>query len=229
MFEVASVRLGTRPPGEREKIEAHPGSLMMRGVRMRACIMWAYSVKDYQISGPGSLGSPGWLGRELDVYDIAAKTAEGTPVPDLRRMLQVLLADRVKLAVHRETKEVRSYALALGKKGSGPNLHSSEAGGQSDFNMKQPALTMRNITMSEFADFLSGPMHAPVVDKSGLQGPFDLTIDVTPYQESKAGSADQEYAFLTALAKQLGLILTKTTLPLEILVVDHVERIPTGN
>ena len=91
----------------------------MRNVRLTSCIKWAYSVQDYQISGPG------WLNTER--FDIIAK-AEG-PAPDnqLRSMLQALLAERFKLALHRQTKELAAYALTIGK--NGHKLHPSESDG----------------------------------------------------------------------------------------------------
>ena len=105
-FDVASIRLSE--PG-RESIEHVPGSLTMRHVRLTACIRWAYGIQEYQVSGPG------WL-NDIRV-DIVAKA--GTPVPEaeLRRMLQTLLTERFKLAVHRQAKEIPALILTLGKNG----------------------------------------------------------------------------------------------------------------
>jgi len=116
-FDVASVKLTTsiRPGYGNEHIVARPGNLTMSNVRLRAMIKWAYDVKDYQISGPSWLGLPGWLGGDLARYEVLAKAPAETPVATLRLMLQKLLADRFKLALHRETREVPAYALTVTK------------------------------------------------------------------------------------------------------------------
>src|SRR5580698_962517 len=103
-FEVASVRAGQ--PG-RESIETGPASLTMRNARLSACIRWAYGVQDVQVSGPA------WLN---DVwFDIFAKSAREVKVAELRAMLQTLLSDRFKLAVHRDSKEMTALVLTVSK------------------------------------------------------------------------------------------------------------------
>ncbi len=122
-FDVASIKpnqMGNAggEKSERENITVSPEGVMMRNVSLRSCLRWAYDVKDFQISGPG------WLASEK--YDIAAKTAPPTSAGQLRLMMQTLLADRFKLALHRETKDLPVYALVVGK--NGPKFHESAAG-----------------------------------------------------------------------------------------------------
>jgi uncharacterized protein (TIGR03435 family) len=228
-FEVASVKLLATVAGGQlvgaENIVAHPGSLSMRNVRLRSCIKWAYNLKEYQLDGPSWLGAPGWLGSDVGRYDIVAKAAENTPVPELRQMLQALLVDRFKLAVHRETREVHSYALVVVR--SGPELHPSAApNGEREIVPQGPVLSFRRMTLAEFAEFVSGPLGAPVLDMTNLSGQFDFKIDVSPYESDKA---DQQYAFIKAIQEQLGLKLDSRKSPIETLVIDHMEKVPTEN
>jgi uncharacterized protein (TIGR03435 family) len=223
-FAVASVRLipveQTSVPGAvRQSIEAHPGSLTMKNVRMWGLVKWAYDLKEYQISGVDRLAT--------EHYNVVAKAEEGAPVPQLRVMLQNLLASRFKLVVHRETKEVRGYELVVAKGGS--KLHNSDPHSLSDTEMKGTAVRFRRISMTEFADWLSGPMHAPVIDKTNIAGQFDLTIDVGPYEGPNAAKDEQQYAFLAALEKQLGLKVQSAKTSVEYFIVDHADKVPADN
>jgi uncharacterized protein (TIGR03435 family) len=231
-FEVASVKPTPPPaPGQPmgpESIVSHPGSLAMRNVRLRSCIKWAYNLKEYQLSGPNWLGSPGWLGSDVGRYDIVAKAAEGTAVPELRVMLQALLADRFKLAVHREPRDVPAYALLVVK--SGPALHTSEVPtGESRIIPQGPVLAFQNTTIAEFAEWVSGPLGMPVLDMTNLSGRFDFKIDASPYASPASAKEDQEYAFVKAIQDQLGLKLDRRKSQVETLVIDHVEKTPTDN
>ena len=226
-FEVSSVKAVEHAAGQpygSENISAHPGSLTMRNVRLRACIKWAYGVREYQIAGPASLGSPGWMA--VDRYDVIAKAPGETPVAELRVMLQTLLVERFKLAVHREEREVPSYALVLVK--AGPNLHASDSSDAGvGMNAKGSALSIRKISMPEFAEFLSGPMGVPVMDETKLEGRFDLNLDTAPY--APATRDDEEAAMITAIREQLGLRLERRKSPIQMLVVDRVAAAPTEN
>lgn len=103
-FEVASVKVSQvgRAGGEgsrRERVDHTPGSLTMRNVTLKSATAWAYEVKSYQVSGMG------WM--ETERYDVVGKTASEVPEEQLRLMLQNLLANRFKLAFHREEKVLR--------------------------------------------------------------------------------------------------------------------------
>jgi uncharacterized protein (TIGR03435 family) len=222
-FEVASVRLiplsQTSVPGAvRQSIEAHPGSLIMRNVRMWGLVKWANDLKEYQISGVERLAA--------EHYNVEAM-AEGAPVPQLRVMLQNLLTSRFKLTAHRETKEVRGYELVVAK--GGAQLRNSHLETASDIEMKGTAVLLRKTSLTEFADWLSGPMRAPVIDKTAIEGQFDLSIDVEPYQSPNATQEEQQYAFVTTMEKQLGLKLQSTKISVEYFIVDHADKLPAEN
>jgi len=105
-FEVASIRVA-QPA--RESIEFGPASLTMRSVRLDGAIRWAYGVQDPQVIGPD------WMRDAW--FDIFAKSAIEVKVGELREMLRALLAERFKLAVHRDSKELTALVLSVSKNG----------------------------------------------------------------------------------------------------------------
>jgi uncharacterized protein (TIGR03435 family) len=197
----------------------------MQNVRLNSALKWAYQLQDYQISGPA------WLKSER--YDIFAKT--GTPVPEeeLRRRLQSLLADRFKLKCHRETKVLPAFALVVAK--DGPKFERAVGGGESRITpvgKQQPGFTLEvlNTSISQLADRISGSMGAPVVDMTGLKDSYNFTLDISRYIPGDSLNPEDMPAILSqAVQEQLGLKLTPKKLPLEILVVDRVEQVPTAN
>jgi uncharacterized protein (TIGR03435 family) len=200
----------------------------MRNVRLTACIRWAYGVQEYQVSGPG------WLN---DVrVDIVAKA--GTPVPEaeLRRMLQTLLAERFKLAVHRQAKEIPALILTLGK--NGHKLEATEIEGSPSFRTGKLTLTGKGATLGQLTEFLSRELRNPVIDATGLTGRFNYAVDINPYfteEMRKSGGAnegpppDGPSIVAQAIQAQLGLKLDSKKSPVEMLVVDRMEKVPTEN
>jgi uncharacterized protein (TIGR03435 family) len=230
-FEVASVKpsLIGRAGGEgsrREKIDHTPGSLTMRNVSMKSCIQWAYDVKNFQVSGPG------WL--ETERYDVAGKAADPVPEAQLRLMLQTLLGDRFKLTLHREEKVLPVYALVVGK--NGPKFKESETEGDSAFQPgksgKLSASAVRT-TMPQLADLLSGPLRLPVIDQTGLKGRYDFNVDVAEYManesQMKEAKSDPAAIIFAVLQEQLGLKLESKKSPIQMLVIDTAEKVPTEN
>jgi uncharacterized protein (TIGR03435 family) len=204
-FEAASVKPNTSGSGH-STTDVDGNTLQMTNRTLRQIIMWAYDLSADQISGPP------WL--ETEHFDIVAKTASGSPKPV---MMQALLADRFKLAAHTETKEFQVYALVVAQ--NGPKMKKA-APGDDDMNSSSGHATAHSVTMDHLAAFLSRPrmgLGRPVVDKTGLAGVFDFTLSWTPE------------AIFTAIEEQLGLKLEPQKAPIEILIVDHAEKIPTEN
>jgi uncharacterized protein (TIGR03435 family) len=223
-FEVASIRASQFQSidGEgslRESIDISTDGVTMRNVTLQSCIGWAYSVQGFQVTGV--LGS--------DRFDIAAKAAAPATAPTLRAMLGSLLAERFKLAVHWDTKERKSLALVVAK--GGPKLRSSEEGGPGVLKPNKGSMVAQHTSMSEFIGTLSGPLRSPVVDKTGLTGRYDFTVDLSSYfADVKPGEQpDMTAIVMSALREQLGLNLESRKETVEILVIDHVERIPSQN
>jgi len=214
-FEVASIK--PNPTGGGHSDTDVDGNLLrMKNVTLKACITWAYRFTDSQISGPD------WLASER--FDITAKTESGPPKPE---MLAAVLEERFKLAVHRETKEMTEYALVVAK--SGPKLKKVDPG-EGDTTSRRGHLTATRLSMNALARFLAGPnvrLGRPVVNKTGLDGVFDFNLDWTP--EGAEPKNDAPPSIFVALQEQLGLKLEAQKGPVEVLVVDHVEKAPTEN
>ncbi len=185
------------------------------------------------------VGGPAWM--ESDKFDITGRPqAEGTPSStQLRGMIRSILESRFKLTTHREKREMPAYALTVG--GGTPKLARNETNPNGP-----PALLFKglgvlpavNATMSEFAGVLQlAVLDRPVIDRTGLQGRFDFTLSWTP-DESQFRSmgvqvpppaADAKLPGLfTAIQEQLGLRLERVNAPVEVIVIDRVER-PSEN
>ena len=231
-FEVASIRLHTGPlivsgldiSGSRVTISASTVSDLIIG---------AYGLKGYQLEGASD-----WM--QSDRYDIAAR-APGDRVPtveDEKRMLQALLAERFQLKIHPETHEKPVYALVVGK--NGLKLKENAAGsGVVKFNRKG-----RDVEMvftgtpidSLIVQFPRMPgIDRPVLDETGLSGKYDFQFRLTDVQlgmrveQNGIPAADAEGASVfTALQDQLGLKLEPRRAPIQVFVIDRVER-PSEN
>jgi uncharacterized protein (TIGR03435 family) len=225
-FDVASIRLSHPVAGEggrRENVRFSPDSLTMRNVSLKAAVAWAWHVFEYQVQGPGWLNSDRW--------DVAAKAGGAVSEDQLRLMLEALLADRFKLEVHRQTKEMQAYLLSLGK--SGPKFHESDTEGEM---LMQPdkermSVTVRRAPVSRLTEMLSTILQTPVLDLTGLTGRYDLTVNVAKYVDDlkPANGIPDVVSILTGLQEELGLKMESRKVPIDLVVVDHVERIPADN
>jgi uncharacterized protein (TIGR03435 family) len=203
----------------------------------------------FQIQGKLPSGSPSYTGHQFN-------SGEAT---QLYLMLQSLLEERFKLRFHREIRDLPVYALTVGKSGlklertTGPRLVQSSDGGSVAISgmvgrRLTPSLngnpTMKmsfsDSSMQQLVDGLAGYMDRPVLDRTGLKGNFDFTIEYevdpsAPGGDSSGGppnvfggSGIAGPALFTALQEQLGLKLESTKGPVEVLVIDHVEK-PSKN
>lgn len=215
-FEVASIRPNANPG--HNNIEPAPGRLTMSSVSLNTCLKYAYHVTSHQIAGPP------WI--DTQTFDIVA-TALGATGQDVRPLVQTLLADRFKLALHHETRELAGFALTVAK--DGPKFRESEGDGEGNMNGGRILIADRT-NMAKFAELLSGPMRGPVVDQTGLKGRYDFKLDLTPFLKvgPEEASPDSVAVFRAAVG-QLGLKLEPKKLPLDVLVIDHIEKIPTEN
>jgi uncharacterized protein (TIGR03435 family) len=220
-FEVASIRPGQ--PG-RESIDQVPGSLTMRNMRLRNCIRWAFRVVDAQISGPE------WLNETW--FDITAKAATPAKEPELRLMMQTLLAERFKLEFHRQTKEIPALILTVAK--GGHKLKEVEAEGSPSFKTGKLNLTGSGATIYQLIDFLSRELRHPIVDETGLTGRYDYFMDInayiTPEMRNSGGPPPEAHSIIAqAMQAQLGLKVESKKAPLEVLIIDRIEKNPTEN
>lgn len=218
-FDVASVKPNKSGSGSSSQNYGH-GSLIATNVTLHDCIKLAYGVKDYQISGPV------WLNSEH--YDIAAKTESPVTADLFRTMIQTLLAERLNVKVHRETKQLPVYALVAGK--NGLNLHAVDAGPEKD-GLGRGYISGQRMSMANLADKLSQLLDRPVIDRTGTKGVFDVELKwVADGERRREGdNPDGPTSVFTALQEQLGLKLEAGKGPVEMIVVDHAEKEPTGN
>jgi uncharacterized protein (TIGR03435 family) len=234
-FEAAQVRQSQPAAGRAwERITADPGRLTASGVPLKQLIFEAYDMPYYRI-----FGGPPWL--ESEYYDLEATAGSAVSREQLKLMLRSLLADRFKLAIHRETRELRAYALTVAK--NGPKLRVAKDGESVPDQRAAGIVEHFHCDLVQFANLLSlrltmpmtenqdptVPVRAtgvppPVLDQTGIKGVFDISVELKPEP-----GADTFVIWQRALEEQLGLKLTAEKAPVEVLVIDHAERIPTAN
>jgi uncharacterized protein (TIGR03435 family) len=232
-FDVASVKASqSSTAGEghrRDNIQVSPAAVTMRNVNLKTCIRWAWHVTEYQVSGPA------WL--ESERYEITGKAAGRATDDELRLMMQGLLQERFKLALHRQIKDFQVYVLAPGK--NGPKVQESKTEGEASFdvNQKQMSVSIQRTPVSQLVDMLTNVLRTPVVDMTGLKGHYDLTLNVAKYAADLAAQgksldsapADPLALVSMILQEELGLKLDGKKMPLDLLMVDHAEKIPVEN
>ena len=201
------------------------GTLRMHDVTVKGCIAFAYSISLSQISGPASLTDTH--------YDIIAKAAPDSTQTQMRQMLQSLLANRFHLTLHHSQKRMRRYVLTVfANPPKDPSkFHPSATPGDSHHENSESGTTARNITMQQFADFLSGVLDGPVADETKLSGEYDLQLEFAKYVDLHADNSElpgAAFILNSALKGELGLQLTPQKGPVQVLVIDHIER-PSPN
>jgi uncharacterized protein (TIGR03435 family) len=225
-FEVASIRmvphyseqeilrgLGNHPWGE------FPANRFTgRHLDLKLFIALAYGVDQKNIQG-----DPSWL--DDQEYDIEAKVEgdKALSYQEIKPLLQHLLEERFHLVTHRATKLTSGYALVVAK--GGPKLQPGEDQPSTNGYILSNAIRSRSISMGSFASMLSRPIGYPIVDKTGITGYFDITLSYAPANDPKSSLPD----IFTAVQEQLGLKLEPLKVPVDSLVIDHVDKIPTEN
>ena len=238
-FEVASIKPSdpSAPPRGRLSIAVpvvtSPGRLTVRNANLKELINGAYVLEDYQVSG-----GPSWITSAR--FDVEAKATAAANRDQLLLMLRALLADRFKLAVHRETKELPIYALVVAK--NGPKFHALTATEASCWPLCAGPRTnhMPFKDLPALAAYLtrlgSSPAQPgrPVIDKTGLRGDFSIDVDMSKVfailgRDGEPTTNESMYqATVSFVEDELGLRLESQKAPVDILVIDHVER-PSEN
>jgi uncharacterized protein (TIGR03435 family) len=217
-FEVSSVKANHSRDGHSStnvNSDADAVKLTMTNVNLSHCIQKAYGVRAYQIEGPD------WL--KSEAFDIVGTVPSRVPNSELWPMLQTLLADRFKLTLHRETRTLPVFELVVAKNGA--KIQPVEPGGPSGTWQGNNELTAKKEPMSDFAAVLSRLLDRPVIDKTGLNGVYDFTME---YRREDSADTTGPSIF-TSLQDKLGLKLEARKGPVEILVIDHAERVPSEN
>jgi len=224
-FEAASVKRAAPPNGPLQvRMGGGPGRIAYTNATLQACIQRAYQVKSYQVSGPD------WIGSER--YTIEATAASAVSTEQLMSMLQALLADRFKLTLHRETRVLPGYVLVVAKSGAKLTAvkDDEQVATQIDTGANG-AIAFAKASIEQLAGTLSRQLNMPVEDATGLKGVFNFSLSYAEMRAApKPGEVDSDAPSLfTAVQEQLGLKLEARKTPVEILVIDHAEKVPSGN
>jgi uncharacterized protein (TIGR03435 family) len=213
-FEVASVKPHSSPEGSPHvSIAGDPGRLTYTNITLRGLIREAYGLKLYPLSrGPDALST--------DRYDVIAKVSPDASKEQRMLMLQALLAERFKLVVHRESKELPIYRLVAGN--GGPKFRVVEDDGSAPETGSGGGhqIKAHHISMKLLAATLQGWIGDTVVDATGLTGLYDLNLD---FNVDESTSSEGPTVF-EAVQRQLGLKLESGKGPVEVVVLDHVEK-----
>jgi len=222
-FEVAAIRLSNDPPFMVTGPGLRHGLLTATKVTLRDMVAVAYKMTKPRVIGPE------WL--DKDRFDIAGKSPEGVPDSELRPMLQALLKDRFHLAAHSETREMPVYDLVVAKGGVKMAVYPEVERPIEDTIGHGFPMSRGTSTASQLADTMTFFVDRPVIDKTGLTERYNYVLSFAP-MSPQAGASAPEFAppdFFTAVQKQLGLKLEPGKDNLEVVVVDHMERMPTEN
>ena len=233
-----------------------PVRFTVENLDLKNLVTMAYGIEHYQLTAPD------WM--QSTRFDIVAKVPEGSTREQFRLMLQSLLAERFKLTVHREQKDMQAYELTVGKNGPkmresadtptgvGPPAPAERPKTQLDKD-GFPALPAGNfpsmimmkdrarwrvakMSMEEFAGRLAVQVGRPVSDATGLKGKYDFTLSwvTAPARPPSADGTvpapdDAGPTIFGALQEQLGLKLDSKKVAVDMLVVDHMEKVPAEN
>jgi len=242
LFESASIKANTGEPMAGFTIVGKPfKAIMWKGDRLMATnftlhglLRVAYALQDDQISG-----GPDWLNSEG--FDVDVKIGKSA-IDEMQKrgevsgrtlLLQELLSDRFKLSFHHETKDLPVYALVTAANGprvqpakpgdTYPNglkcLGGRPCGSRSFLKPENNKVVGQGVPLSRLVGELSEKLGGGIVlDKTGLTGDYDFTLQLQP--------EESQVAISTALEEQLGLKLQPQKAPIEVLVIDHAEKPP---
>lgn len=235
-FDVASIKRRTSD-GTGVTFAAMPGGrLTVVNNAMSNVINNAYGIAPYQL-----VGAPDWIRSER--YDIEAKGRETASQKEIMLMVQTLLAERLAMKAHFETREMGAYILTLAKDGSKIRIlnpedcvafDTADPNGQAISNRCGNNLTSRdNVwrlthnSMPAVTGALSRILGGPVIDRTGIKGTFDFELRWSDDLVA-ANNLDAPPSLPTALRETLGLELKSGRGPVNVLVIDHIER-PSAN
>jgi uncharacterized protein (TIGR03435 family) len=231
-------------------------------VTLTDLIVAAWKIKPHQISGPD------WL--SMQRFDIQARLPDGAVEDQLPQMLQGMLADRFGLKTHTESRVLSAFALVVGKNGAklppstlppdpeparglttltpsagGTLTASAGPGGPTRMTMGPNGLqlVMLKAKISALADMLTSILGKPVVDRTGLTGDYQITLDIPQSDVANVARAlgmggpattigapiDPGGGSMFQAVEQFGLRLDSRKEQIETLVIDHMERLPTPN
>jgi uncharacterized protein (TIGR03435 family) len=196
------------------------GKFTASSVTMTLLLQLAYGIDKSQIAN-----QPGWC--ETDLFDVNARPEAGIKLSreELKPRLQTLLQQRFHLQAHFETRQLKGYALTIAK--GGPRLTPTKADTTPGWrtNVSPGSVAGKNWTMAYLAMQLIPAAGMPVVDRTGLTGSYDIAFVYAADPEKDASRP----SLFTAIRDTLGLQLDPQKVPVETLIIDHLDRTPTDN
>jgi uncharacterized protein (TIGR03435 family) len=222
-FDAASIRPNTSgPAGSSMRVAA--GRVSMQNVSLKKILLNAYGIPDdreYAVIGPD------WLGSEH--FDVEATFPGETTRAQIQLMLQSFLTTRFKMTAHKDTRQLPNYTLVVAK--GGAKITPAEPGPQQTGG-GNGTLTATKTTMAHFADLLGRIGGLPVVDGTGLGGVYTFNLEWSPaagLSPSTDAAPSSAASIFTALEEQLGLHLQSGKGPVEVIVIDQMQKTPTDN
>jgi uncharacterized protein (TIGR03435 family) len=219
-FEVASIKASRADSGS--SFSFQNGKVAVTNASLLALVQRAYDLGTSRVVGPS------WL--DSDRYDVLAKSQPGVSDSDMRPMLQNFLKDRFRLSVHWDKKEMPVYEMVVAKDGlkikpfDPAHLQQEFKPGRGGMSM-----IMGVGTMTKLAKSISGSAGRPVIDKTGLEGQYVYQVTFDSLSAQSESASDPAPDFFAAVEQQLGLKLESKRAPVEVLVIDHAERMPIEN
>jgi len=204
------------------------GRLHACNVKIKALIADAYQVLESQVSGPD------WL--QFETFDLDAKSDGVATLAQSRLMLRSLLADRFHLKIRHDAKAMTVYILSAANGRAGKLTPADKAGCETEPSPTNPCQRIEStptfvfagerVSMPEFCRLVSRLLYYPVVDKTGLDGVYSWKLDLSAF--AAGDMTDGLPITFAALRDQLGLKLERTKSPVDVLVIEHVEK-PSAN
>jgi uncharacterized protein (TIGR03435 family) len=221
-FEVASVRMGDPhpaiiPPGASPISPFPTNRFFAHNVNLRLIIAVAFGADERYVEGPE------WLDSSNYSIDARVEGDQMLTYDQIKPLVQNLLAQRFGLKVHHESKLSAGFELVIAK--GGPKLQPAKGDGKPWGQILPNRIDSWNYSTGALASVLSRPAGQPVVDRTGLTGIYDFTLSYAPANDPNSSLPD----FFTALQEQLGLKLQPQKIPVDVLVIDHADKIPTEN
>jgi len=240
-FEAASFKLsGDQALNARRSENRDPGRVEFRGITLQGLLWEAYRAWYYQIVWPQD-----WKDARSVRYDIAATLPVGATKEHVPGMLQALMAERLNFKMHRESREMPVYALSIAKSGLrmkkatiDPNADPQKPPDFKIQNNGQEKRVQGELSMTYLLLALAGNLDRPLVDMTGLEGDYEIDLQFTSVPPRPTPLAGQETtsdylsaagSLISALEKQCGIRVEARKAPVEMLVIDHVDRAPSEN
>lgn len=227
-FDVAAIHQHIPEPHEHNSIysSSSDGHFRAENVSLIGLIHWAFAMPESRI-----LNAPGWAGStyfNIDAssdpsVDAELKSLTGSAgVAEKQKMVQKMLADRFRLAIHLETRELPVYDLVVAR--GIPALGDGKSDGTTINHGRDHLEVQASNSVGVLAEELAMEVGRPVIDRTGIDGRHDLKLRWTP-DSGLAGGANPDAnappSIFTALEEQLGLKLKPAKGPVEVLVIDH--------